>query len=134
MVADNIRIVKQIYNEFDQGSLAFIERDFDPDIELYQTDLLPWGGRYQGRKGAASFFEKLIANVHLAVTVERLIDAGDHVVYVGRARGKTTESRNAFDVAEVHVWTLRNGKVVRLQSFVDTPAMLTALNAGATVT
>jgi uncharacterized protein len=32
-----------------------------------------------------------------------------------------------FDVAEAHVWELRNGKVVRFRAYIDTPAMLEAL-------
>jgi uncharacterized protein len=34
----------------------------------------------------------------------------------------------SFDVPEVHVWELCDGKVVRYQSYIDTPAMLEALS------
>ena len=33
----------------------------------------------------------------------------------------------SFDIPEVHVWELRDGKVVRYQVYIDTPAMLDAL-------
>lgn len=33
----------------------------------------------------------------------------------------------SFDIPEVHVWELRDGKVVRYHVYIDTPAMLEAL-------
>jgi ketosteroid isomerase-like protein len=33
-----------------------------------------------------------------------------------------------FDIPEVHVWELRDGKVVGFRAYIDTPAMLEALN------
>jgi ketosteroid isomerase-like protein len=61
------------------------------------------------------------------VTTESLFAAGDHVVQAGRTRGKALANGASFDIPEVHVWELRDGKVVRYQVYIDTPAMLDAL-------
>lgn len=45
----------------------------------------------------------------------------------GRTRGTVRANGASFDIPEVHVRELRDGKVVRYQSFIDTPAMLEAL-------
>jgi ketosteroid isomerase-like protein len=36
----------------------------------------------------------------------------------------------SFDIPEVHIWELRDGKVVRYQVYINTPAMLEALSRG----
>jgi uncharacterized protein len=38
------------------------------------------------------------------------------------------ENGASFDIPEVHVWELRDGKIVRFQVYIDTPAMLDVLN------
>ena len=50
---------------------------------------------------------------------EQFIDAGEHVVVVGRFRGKAT-SGATLDAPFVHVNRMRNGKVVAFQNFVET--------------
>lgn len=42
-------------------------------------------------------------------------------------RGKALANGASFDIPEVHVWELRDGKVVRYRVYIDTPAMLDAL-------
>ena len=89
---------------------AFARRDgpaifarLHPDVEFRQTELLPWGGHYRGHEAAREFFTRLREAIDSAVTVERLIDAGDHVVAIGRTRGRALASGTAFDVPIAHV-------------------------------
>jgi hypothetical protein len=49
---------------------------------------------------------------------EQFIDAGEHVVVVGRFRGKAI-SGATLDAPFVHVHRMRNGKVIRFQNYVD---------------
>jgi ketosteroid isomerase-like protein len=35
-----------------------------------------------------------------------------------------------FDVPEVHIWTIRDGKVAAANFYIDTPLMLEALDTG----
>ena len=60
-------------------------------------------------------------------SLEQLIPAGESVVAVGRSRGKVRANGNVFDIPVVHVWTLRDKRVVKFESYVDTPTMLAAL-------
>jgi hypothetical protein len=48
-------------------------------------------------------------------------------VQVGRTRGTVRANGAAFDVPEVHVWTVAGGRVRRFEAYLDTPAMLAAL-------
>jgi ketosteroid isomerase-like protein len=69
----------------------------------------------------------VLGAIDSAVNVERLIDAGDHVVAVGRSRGRTRAGGVAFDLAVVHVWTVEDTRIARLEVYIDTPPMLQAL-------
>jgi uncharacterized protein len=90
---------------------------------------LPWGGRYAGHDGTAKFFTTLLSHTDSRVVIGTLFAAGDDVVQVGRTQGKTVGAGVAFDVDEVHIWHLRNGRVVGYDAYIDTPAMLKALAA-----
>jgi uncharacterized protein len=64
-----------------------------------------------------------------AVTVDHLIDAGSHVMAVGRTRGRTRKGGVAFDVEIAHVWTVCDARIARFEAYIDTPAMLQTLES-----
>jgi len=55
------------------------------------------------------------------------------VVAVGRTRGIARATGQPFDVAAVHLWTLRDGKIAAVRAFVDHPTMLAALESRGTL-
>jgi ketosteroid isomerase-like protein len=125
----NINLVKSLYEAFGRRDQAAVVALVDPMIVIRQSDLLPWGGSYQGLGGLQNFFTKLLTNVDSELDRNQYIDAGDDVVMVGRTRGKTKAKGTPFDVAAIHVWTVRNGKIVGFHPYIDTPAMLKVLAA-----
>jgi ketosteroid isomerase-like protein len=100
---------------------------FDAEIEIYQSYEIPWGGRYKGHDQARQFYDRLKHALDSRVEIERTIDASDHVVTIGRTHGTVRGTGRDFDVPFVHVWTLRSGRVIRFESFIDLPTMLEAL-------
>jgi ketosteroid isomerase-like protein len=128
---DNVALVRRMYDAFATRDLDAIVAIVGPDIEITQTALLPWGGEYRGLEGLAAFFGKLTENITSAVTPHAIYSAGDRVVQAGRTAGTVNASGTAFDIDEVHILTVRDGKVVRFEAHIDTPAMLAALGTGA---
>jgi ketosteroid isomerase-like protein len=124
----NLDTIRRVYGAFQTRDANLIQELFAPDIAISQTPALPWGGDYHGHDGAFTFLLKLVEHLESRVTTESLFAAGNHVVQTGRTRGTVVANGASFDVPEVHVWELRDGKVVRFQSYIDTPAMLDALN------
>lgn len=113
---------------------AFATRDLDmfldllhPDVELFQSGALPWGGAYRGRAGAARFIRALLAHVDPHLVLGSVVHAGDAVIETGRTRGTALATGRTFDVAEVRVLRIRAGLVVRFEAFVDADAFLLAL-------
>lgn len=57
---------------------------------------------------------------------DELIDAGDRVVVMGRARGIARASRMKLDQRFAFVWAVRRGQLARLQVFTDRAQALEA--------
>jgi ketosteroid isomerase-like protein len=125
---DNVVTIGRVYEAFQSRDADTLRELFAPDIAISQASELPWGGDYHGHDGAFTFLLKLVEHIESQVTTESLFAAGNHVVQTGRTRGKVVANGAPFDVPEVHVWELRDGKVIRFQVYIDTQAMLAALN------
>jgi ketosteroid isomerase-like protein len=120
---ENINVVRRAYQAFGQNDLPTIFELLDPEVVFYQTELLPWGGRREGHEGMRSFLEDLARNVEAQVELDEYIEAGESVVAVGRTRGRVRNTDEKFEARAVHVWTLREGRVVGFEAYIDTPKM-----------
>jgi ketosteroid isomerase-like protein len=122
MSEENVEIVRRLHE-------AFAERDnespfsvYDPDIEWDMSrSLAPLPGEeriYHGHDGVRRYWRAwLVAWEYVDAPVERLIDAGDHVVSLfGPMTVKGKASGAAVELPPwAQVWTLRKGKVVRMR-------------------
>ncbi len=126
-MGEGAKIVASIYAAFARGDLLAVSALFDPRAQARQSPLLPWGGAYQGVQGIMRHVGKLLEHLDWRVEVDEYIEAGDHVVAIGASRGIVRASGKEFKVRLVHVWLLKDGKVVRFESYIDTPKMLQAL-------
>jgi uncharacterized protein len=124
-----IDIVRDLYGAFGRRDLDAVLQRCAPDVVVTQDSRLPWGGRYTGHDGLADFTVKLVGAIDSTVTPEGLFEAGDHVVQHGRTRGVVRHNGAPFDVAECHLWTIHRGLVTEAAFFIDSDAMLAALNA-----
>ncbi|WP_405883124.1 nuclear transport factor 2 family protein [Streptomyces sp. NBC_01136] len=123
---DDLAVVRAVYDFIngtnpDGASLA------DPDITVYQTEELPWGGSYTGLAGFQKFYQAVSNAIHSEVETEALYQAGDRVVQTGRTRGAARATGKPFDAREVHIWQVRNGRIVSLEIYVDTSVLLEAV-------
>ena len=121
-------VVQQVYAAFEAGDLARIAALFATDGTISQSPGVPWGGVHVGHAGLAHFLTTLTGSIESRPVSDQLIADGDgHVVQVGRTRGTVRATGAAFDVPEVHVWTVRDGRVQRFEVYLDTAAMRRAL-------
>jgi ketosteroid isomerase-like protein len=125
--APAVEVVRAIYAAMGARDLDGILRHLDPAFVVTQDERLPWGGRFEGHDGFATFAINLAGTIDSAVTHEALFEADGEVVQVGRTKGTVRASGVAFDVPEVHRWTVRDGRAVAAHFAIDTPAMLVAL-------
>ncbi len=129
MSGTNQEIVAQLYDAFARGDVQRAHELIDPRFVVCQTDELPWGGVHEGVPGFRTFTERLLGTIESRVTVEEYVDAGDHMVAIGRTAGQVRWTGVAFDVRIAHVWTLRDRHATRFEPYIDKPGMLRAFNA-----
>ena len=126
----DIEVVEAIYAAMAARDLARLAELIDPEVVITQDPALPWGGRFTGHDGFGDFAGRLTGSIQSAVTTEAMFCADGDVVQVGRTRGTTVDGGVAFDIPEVHRWTIRDGLAVAAHFSIDTPAMLRALEGG----
>ena len=123
----DIEIVREVYAAMAARDLDRLFELIDPTVVVTQDPALPWGGRHVGHEGFATFALTLTGAIDSAVTTEAVFLADGEVIQCGRTRGTVRGTGVAFDIPEVHRWTVRDGKAVTAHFAIDTAAMLEAL-------
>ena len=131
----NIAVVQSIYSAFERGDIPGIISCLDPQSELAfeGSSAIPWSGNRRGHDGWLSFFQAVgesMEGVVFSQTMTAFAVQGDHVVFAGRYTGRVKATGKAIDSPLVHLWTLRNGKVIRCQEMTNTAAEAAACTAG----
>lgn len=121
-------VVESLYAAFDSQDVEAAFACFDEDVEITQSEELPWGGTFHGLEGAATFFMTLTSLITTKVEVSGFIVAGDTVVETGRTEGSAVETGRGFSIPETHVFQVRDGKITRMEAYVDNAAMLRAIS------
>jgi ketosteroid isomerase-like protein len=122
-----IETVQAIYAAMSDGAIPRLFELIDPECVIVQDERLPWGGRHVGHDGFATFGLRLREHIQSSVTTSAMFEADGDVIQVGKTAGRTVETDTAFDIDEVHRWTIRDGRAVAAHFSIDTPAMLAAL-------
>lgn len=128
MSQEDVAVVQSAYEAFRRGDIQAIFTLLHPEIELYQSEWVPWGGKYKGHEEVGYFFSKLTETIESRVYPDQFIDDEEgHVVAVGHTRGSVRATRREFEVPVVHVWTIREGKADKFEAYIDTFQMRVAL-------
>lgn len=124
---NTIETVQAIYAAMHDKDLERLVELVDPTIVVTQDDRLPWGGRFEGHDGFGEFAMKLIGTITSEVRIDDIFEADGDVLQVGHTQGTVNATGVEFDIAEVHRWTIVDGRAVRAHMSIDTPGMLRAL-------
>ena len=126
----HVELVRRSYEVFERGDLDAVVADMAEDIEWQQAQGLPHGGTYRGLADVRrAVFEPLDAEwwAEFHALPNEFVDAGDQVVVLGRYTGRAKRTARPLDVPFVHIWSWRDGKVVRFRQFLDTAGWNAAL-------
>jgi ketosteroid isomerase-like protein len=128
MSQEDVERSRRAYEAFNRGDLEGMVADLAPDFEYVSTGAVPGSDAvYRGPDEVTDFvgwmrdeFEEPRIEVH------ELTDAGNRVLaeVTLRGRGKQSGVETSWDVW--HVWTTREGKVVRGQAFTSKQEALEA--------
>jgi ketosteroid isomerase-like protein len=133
MSRENMELVRRVYDAATRRDSTAVLALYDPDVELDNTRLqVVSGGVYHGHAGLRAFFQQWNeAWESIDYDVEELIDAGDdHVVSVVSRHGRGRSSGIEVAVRVALLWTIRDGKVIRVVWFPTRDEALEAAGIG----
>jgi ketosteroid isomerase-like protein len=125
MSRENVELARRAfaYEIYGVGDRAEAEEILDPDAVMKPIgegpSYGPYAMRYDFERWASAWEE-------LKVTVEEIIDAGDLVVVVAHHQGRGRRSGVKVEARFYEVYTLREGKVLRVDEFSERTEALEA--------
>lgn len=117
----NAEVVARFYQAISRGDLATARGVLDREIEWTESNRTGWWFR-EALHGPCALFNELILPVYgwladFRVELDQSLPAGESVVAVGRLCGFNKTTDKEFRALTVQVWTLRQGKAVRVQAY-----------------
>jgi uncharacterized protein len=121
MSQEDVQTVRGGYDAFNRKDIPAVLDLYDEQIEWIEAG----GGRAPVGtfRGTQSVANEVFATVpqnfdDFRAEAEQFIDAGEHVVAIGRFRGRAKNGAT-LDAPFVHVYRMRNGKVAGFQNYVE---------------
>ena len=121
----NTDIVQLGYEKFGSGDIEGLLQLFADDIlwQVPEVENAPFTGVRQGLDETAEFFKQLSENeTFTRFEPLEFIAQNDKVVVLGELAATVTSSGRSYETPWVHIFTVREGKVVEFQEFFDTAA------------
>jgi ketosteroid isomerase-like protein len=121
MSQENVEIVREVMGLL--GSAAKGERvdelleRFDPEVQIDMTRRVINPDIYEGHAGLRRLGEDVREVwAEFEIEPERFIDAGERVIVIEIRRGRGTGSGIEVEMRSGVIWTLRQGKVIRMET------------------
>jgi len=111
MSQENVQLVRDIYRLWSENQSA--RHLIDPELEYVNPPYAVESGTRHGR-GTLTKIREVYPDFR--VEPERFVDAGEDVVVIGTARGRTASGVEA-QWRQGYVWTVRDDRAVRFRWF-----------------
>jgi ketosteroid isomerase-like protein len=123
MSEENVELVRRVFEANARGDAVGVLALYDPAVEwdisrAPARDVLGEPHVFHGHNGLREFFRAWYeAWGHIEPDLEDLIDAGEHVVSVETTRGRGRASGAEVELPHAAIWTVRNGRIIRVVWF-----------------
>jgi uncharacterized protein len=129
MTEQNRALIRSLYAAFQKGDIATVIASLAPDVSWFTEGptLVPYTGPVQGTAAVVEMFQAMgAAESGSRLTMSEPIVEGDQVAAVGRYSATVKATGKIFDVAVMHFFTVRDGKVARFYEVMDTAGVVDA--------
>jgi ketosteroid isomerase-like protein len=116
MSQTNLEIVRRAYEAFNRRDFDAVLQVMDPELEWHQFTQFPDRDTYRGHEDLRDRFLKrqLVEQFgDFRIEIEELVDAGDHIVMIGRIVAHGSASGVPIRLRVVNILELHEGKVIR---------------------
>ena len=123
---ENIAVVRRLYEA--RGNPEIIRQVLAPEVRWEVVPGFPHSGTYLALSGVFDFFTRLFGEFEDWHTEpSEFFETADRVIAVGTYSGRAKATGKSFESRFAHIWTVRDGVIVRLQQFADTVQLAKAL-------
>jgi len=126
---ENISVARQGYENFKTGSISSLLDQMADHVVWQLPDIegVPLAGSRPGRAGVAEFFSTLARDQEaIEFDPHEFIAQGDKVISLGHYKWRVKETGREFESDFVHIFTIRDGKIVGFREHFDTAAAAAA--------
>jgi ketosteroid isomerase-like protein len=124
MSEENVNLVRAMYAAFGSGNIPGVLAGLDPQVEWWEAENFIYAEKnpYVGPNEVLSgVFMRLGAEWEgFAVSPKGLLDAGETVVAEGYYSGTYKKTGKPVRAQFAHLFTFRDGKLVKFQQYTDT--------------
>ena len=123
----NVAVVRRLYEA--RGNPEVIRQVLAKEVRWEVVDGFPYGGVYVGLDSVlGDFFGRLFTDFdEFVANGSEFFESGERVIALGSYSGRARRSGKRFTARFAHVWTLQDGRIVRLQQCADTVQLARAL-------
>ena len=114
MSQENVEVVRRLWDAFARGDLDGVFALSDPHVVMVTLEERPLYGRDAVRENHERWIETW---EDADATVEEAVGIRDHVFLVGRISGRGRASGVEVEARMYDAYTLRNGKILRVDEF-----------------
>jgi ketosteroid isomerase-like protein len=117
---ERVEVLQRIYTAWETGGIDAVLELIDPEFEVVvgpEVSIEP--DVYRGREGVRRWFDAFEGLEDVDLRPERFIDAGERVLVPVVLTGRGAGSGIEVEQRAVQVWTVRDGKAMRVEAFRD---------------
>jgi ketosteroid isomerase-like protein len=119
MSQGNVETVRRVYDALNRGDWDAVFRDTHPDVEITTQRGLD-AGTHRRRDSIQGFGEDYIdAFEGMVFEPEEFLEKGEQVVVSVTRRARPKGGGGEIVVRNGHLWTVRDGTILSMQSFPD---------------
>jgi ketosteroid isomerase-like protein len=132
MSQEHVDVIKATYEAFNRRDFDALFEHYDPDIVWEQDDKFVEPGTHHGHDGVRYVFESVFESFdEFQIEVEEIIDLDDRVLAILQIAGRARLTGMELATPGAHLFSFRDGKIVKLQLFVDPAEAREAAGVGA---
>jgi ketosteroid isomerase-like protein len=125
MSEENIEVIRTLYDGWLAGEPGY--EHMDPEIAMVESKTLPGAVEAYGIDEVRRYIESFRKYwEEIRFEPQEYIDAGDQVLVTARLVGLGKQSGVAVERTWFYVWTLRDGKALRMDGYADRSEALEA--------
>ncbi len=126
MSQENVDLIREIYEGWLRGETG-LDR-FDPEIAMFESTTLPGAASAVGIDAVERYIESFARYWdEIRFEAQEYIDFGEQVVVIARLKGRGKTSGATVERTWAYVWTVREGKALRMDGYASRSEALEAV-------